>query len=127
MSKKNIQSLAQVPPLPQVQSLCSDTPLNILAHKPTTHSVVYIDYSFTIVTSGSWSICVANLKTHLHHIAGVIGRASLMSPSHDIGWNCLSPSLTMIPMLDRVLYNFLHDEAKFKKSIFKKLFIFFQF
>jgi len=28
-------------------------------------------------------------------------------------------------MLDRVLYNFLHDEAKFKKSIFKKLFIFF--
>jgi len=31
-------------------------------------------------------------------------------------------------MLDRVLYIFLHDEAKFKKSIFKKLFIlFFQF
>ena len=71
-------------------------------------------------------VFVLQISKHIRITLLVLfGRASLMSPSHAIGRNCLSPSLTMIPMLDRVLYNFLHDEAKFKKSIFKKLFIFF--
>jgi len=65
---------------------------DILAHKPTTHSVVYIDYPFTIVTSGSWGICVSNLKHSLHHIiAGSIAYVTIsrncLSASHDMGRN----------------------------------------
>jgi len=81
---------------------------------------VYIDYSFTIVTSGSQSICVANLKTHLHHIAGIIWQSIAYVTITQHWLELPVPSLTMIPMLDRVLYNFLYDEAKFKKSIFKE-------
>jgi len=43
---------------------------------------VYIDYSFTIVTSGSWGICVAN---SLRHISGAIlcHHATLAGIAHE--------------------------------------------